>query len=324
MGKMWIYILKRILLMLMVCFIIMTICFVMIRMLPDQLPRGNGDYAAAVLAMRKAWGYDEPILTQYLIFLKKIFTEWDWGVCTKVGTYLNPVTSHISEKLPATIAINLSSVLISVPLGLIFGIYAALKKNKWQDHVISVLTMLFISVPAYVYAFLVQYLFGYKLGWFPIIMASGTNYFSWTMIRSMILPVVSMSFGTIAGLMRSTRAELTETLTSDYMLLARAKGLTRRQATLRHALRNSMVPIMPMIISQFVMILSGSLIIEKIFGVPGIGSTYVASILERDYSLFLAVSMFYTVISLAAALVIDLSYGIVDPRIRMGGGKNNE
>ena len=124
--------------------------------------------------------------------------------------------------------------------------------------------------------------------------------------------------------MRSTRAELTETLTSDYMLLARAKGLTRRQATLRHALRNSMVPIMPMIISQFVMILSGSLIIEKIFGVPGIGSTYVASILERDYSLFLAVSMFYTVISLAAALVIDLSYGIVDPRIRMGGGKNNE
>ena len=201
-----------------------------------------------------------------------------------MGTYLNPVTNHIAEKLPATIAINLSSVLISVPLGLLFGIYA-LKKNKWQDHIISVLTMLFISVPAYVYAFVVQYFFGYKLGWFPIIMASGTNYFSWEMIKSMILPVVSMSFGTIAGLMRSTRAELTETLTSDYMLLARAKGLTRRQATLRHALRNSMVPIMPMIISQFVMILSGSLIIEKIFGVPGIGSTYVASILERDYSL---------------------------------------
>ncbi len=215
-------------------------------------------------------------------------------------------------------------MIISIPLGLLFGIYAALKKNKWQDYIISVLSMLFISVAAYVYAFLVQYLFGYKLGWFPIIMASGTNYLSWTMIRSMILPVVSMSFGTIAGLMRSTRAELTETLTSDYMLLARAKGLTRRQATLRHALRNSMVPIMPMIISQFVMILSGSLIIEKIFGVPGIGSTYVASILERDYSLFLAVSMFYTAISLAAALVIDLSYGIVDPRIRMGGGKNNE
>lgn len=324
MKDIWKYILKRILLMLGVCFIIMTICFVMIRMLPDQLPRGNGDYASAVLAMRKAWGYDEPILTQYLIFLKKVFTEWDWGVCTKVGTYLNPVTNHIAQKLPATIAINICAMIVSIPLGLLLGIYAALKKNKWQDHVISVVIMFFISVPAYIYAFVLQYFLGFKLGWFPIVVESGTNYFSMSMLKSMTLPIMAMSFGTIASLMRSTRAELTETLTSDYMLLARTKGLTRRQATLRHALRNSMVPIMPMIVSEFVMVLSGSLIIEKIFGIPGIGSTYVSSILERDYSLFLAVSMFYTVISLVATLVIDLCYGLIDPRIRIGGGKNNE
>lgn len=310
--------------MLCVLFIIMTICFVMIRMLPDQLPRGKGDAAAAVLAMRKAWGYDEPILTQYIIFLRKVFTEWDWGVCTKVGTYLSPVTKHIAQKLPATIAVNLSAVIVSIPLGLLFGIYAALKKNKWQDHVISVVIMLFISVPSYIYAFVLQYFMGFRLGWFPIVVDSGTNYFSPSMLHSMALPIMAMSFGTIASLMRSVRAELTETLTSDYMLLARTKGLTRRQATLRHALRNSMVPIMPLIISEFVMVLSGSLIIEKIFGIPGIGSTYVSSILERDYSLFLAVSMFYTVISLVATLVIDLSYGLVDPRIRIGGGKDNE
>lgn len=324
MKDIWKYIFKRILLMLCVCFIIMTICFVMIRMLPNQLPRGNGDYASAVLAMRKAWGYDEPILTQYLIFLKKVFTEWDWGVCTKVGTYLTPVTTHIAQKLPATIAINLSAMILSIPLGLLFGIYAALKKNKWQDHVISIVIMFFISVPAYIYAFVLQYFLGFQLGWFPIVVASGNNYFSLEMLKSMVLPIMAMSFGTIASLMRSVRAELTETLTSDYMLLARTKGLTRRQATLRHALRNSMVPIMPMIISEFVLVLSGSLIIEKIFGIPGIGSTYVSSILERDYSLFLAVSMFYTIISLVATLVIDLSYGLVDPRIRIGGGKNNE
>lgn len=318
------YILKRILLMICVCFIIMTICFVMIRMLPDQLPRGGGDYASAVLAMRKAWGYDEPILTQYIIFLKKVFTEWDWGVCTKVGTYLTPVTQHIAQKLPPTIAVNICSMIVSIPLGLLFGIYAALKKNKWQDHVISVVIMLFISVPAYVYAFLLQYFLGFKMGWFPIIVASGTNYFTPKMLYSMVLPIMAMSFGTIASLMRSVRAELTETLTSDYMLLARTKGLSSRQATIHHALRNSMVPIMPLIISEFVMVLSGSLIIEKIFGIPGIGSTYVSSILERDYSLFLAVSMFYTVISLVATLVIDLSYGLIDPRIRMGGGKDND
>lgn len=321
---MWKYIVKRIFLMIGVCFITMTMCFVMIRMLPNQLPRGNGDYAAAVKAMNEAWGYDEPILVQYGIFLKKVFTEGDWGVCTKVGRYLSPVTSHIAEKLPPTIAVNMLATLISVPLGLIFGVYAALKKNKWQDHVISVVIMLFISVPSYVYAFLLQYFLGFKLGWFPIIVASGTNYLDPVMLKSMVLPVMAISFGTIASLMRSVRAELTETLTSDYMMLARAKGLNRRQATLRHALRNSMVPVMPMIISEFVMVLSGSLVIEKIFGIPGIGATYVASILERDYSLFLAVSMFYTVISLAATLVIDLSYGLVDPRIRMGGGKTNE
>ncbi len=324
MKHMWKYILKRIVLMLCVLFVIMTICFVMIRMLPDQLPRGKGDAAAAVLAMRKAWGYDEPILTQYIIFLKKVFTEWDWGVCTKVGTYLTPVTSHIAQKLPATIAVNLSAVIISIPLGILFGIYAALKKNKWQDHLISVVIMLFISVPSYIYAFVLQYFLGFKLGWFPIVVNSGTDYFSLSMLSSMALPIMSMSFGTIASLMRSVRAELTETLTSDYMLLARTKGLTRRQATLRHALRNSMVPIMPMIVSEFVLVLTGSLIIEKIFGIPGIGSTYVSSILERDYSLFLAVSMFYTVISLVATLIIDLSYGLVDPRIRIGGGKDNE
>lgn len=318
------YIIKRIVLMLFVCFIIMTMCFVMIRMLPDQLPRGTGDYASAVLAMRKAWGYDEPILTQYLIFLKKVFTEWDWGVCTKVGTYLNPVTAHIAQKLPPTIAINLWSMCVSIPLGILFGIYAALKKNKWQDHFISVIIMFFISVPSYIYAFILQYFMGYKLGWFPLVMAAGNNYLSPEMLKSMTLPVIAMSFGTIAGLMRYVRAELTETLTSDYMLLARSKGLTRKQATLHHALRNSMVPIMPMIISEFVMVLSGSLVIEKIFGIPGIGSTYVSSILERDYSLFLAISMFYTVIDLAATLVIDLSYGLIDPRIRMGGGKTNE
>ena len=323
MRNIWKYILKRILLMLLVCFIIMTVCFVMIRMLPNQLPRGDGDQAAAVAAMRKAWGYDEPILVQYAIFLKKVFTEWNWGVCTMVGTYLNPVTNHIAEKLPPTIAINICSVIVSVPLGLVLGIYAALKKNKWQDHVISVIIMLFISVPSYVYAFLVQYFLGYKLGWFPIVVASGTNYFTPEMLHSIALPVMAMSFSTVASLMRYTRAELTEALTSDYMLLARTKGLTRRQATIRHALKNSMVPVMPMIISQFVLILSGSLIIEKIFGIPGIGSTYVSSILERDYSLFLAVSMFYTVISLLGTLAIDLSYGLIDPRIRMGGGKDN-
>ena len=182
--------------------------------------------------------------------------------------------------------------------------------------------MIFISVPSYVYAFLVQYFFYYKLGWFPAIVSSladaGGSWFSPKMFYSMILPVLALSFGEIAGLCRYTRAELTETLTSDYMLLARTKGLTRGQATVRHAMRNAMVPILPMIISSFISILGGSMIIEQIFSIPGVGKLYIQSIQLLDYDVFMMDTVFYTFIGLLAGIVVDISYGFIDPRIRMG------
>ena len=144
------------------------------------------------------------------------------------------------------------------------------------------------------------------------------------MSQSAIMPVLALSFGNIAGNMRMIRAELTETLTCEYMLLARTKGLTRAQATMRHAFRNSLVPLLPSLLSQVIYVISGSLIIEQIFAVPGIGKTYLASINMRDYSVFLAISMFYVVIGLAAGILFDLSYGLIDPRIRMGGNKTND
>ncbi|MGN1368558.1 MAG: ABC transporter permease, partial [Aristaeellaceae bacterium] len=188
----------------------------------------------------------------------------------------------------------------------------------------NVFIMVFISIPSFVYAVLLQYLVGFKLGWCPLVMDSGTDYFSWPMLHSVIMPVLALSFGNIAGNMRMIRAELTETLTADYMLLARTIGLTRGQATLHHAFRNSLVPLMPSLLSQVIYVISGSLIIEQIFAVPGIGKTYLASINMRDYSVFLAISMFYVAIGLAAGILFDLSYGFIDPRIRMGGNKTNE
>ncbi len=138
------------------------------------------------------------------------------------------------------------------------------------------------------------------------------------MFLSMLPAVFSMSFGSIAGYARYTRAELTEVLTSEFMLLARTKGLTKAQATVRHALRNAMVPIFPSIIGEFVSVLSGSLIIEKIFQIPGVGGLYLASINSRDYDFFMMLAGFYLLVGLLAGLVVDLSYGVIDPRIRMG------
>ena len=313
------YILKRIGLMIMTFSIIVIICFTLIKLLPIVFDRSLGKEEEILRAQLEARGYFDPIPVQFFNYLKRIFTEGDFGIGVNLAEYRGRgVWEVFVEKLPPTVLINVYSTLVAVPLGIILGIFAALKKNKWQDHVISTGVMLFISVPSFVYAFLVQYIFCFKLGWFPLTMKSGFNYLSWPMFKSMIPAVISMSFGSIAGYARGTRAELTEVLTSEYMLLARTKGLTRRQATVRHALRNAMVPIFPSIVGEFVAVLSGSLIIEKIFSIPGVGGLYLDSINSKDYDFFMLLSEFYILIGLAAAIVIDLSYGFIDPRIRMG------
>ena len=319
MGK---YIVKRILLMFLTMFIIMTICFILIKMLPLPAVREMGRDVNLILAKREAMGYNKPLLVQYFLLLKNVFLHWDWGVGEQMYEALN-VWDVLVQKLPYTVLVNLYSILLAIPLGLVFGIYAALKKNRWQDHVVSTLVVVFISVPSYVYAFIVQYLFCYKLGWFPLTIESleSTAFFSGRMLVSMMPASLSLGFGVIAGLTRYTRAELSEVLTSEFMLLARTKGLTKAQATSRHALRNAMVVILPMIIGEFIGILGGSLIIEKIFAIPGVGSLYVSAVNVRDYNFFMALTVFYTFIGLASSIVIDISYGIIDPRIRMGSKK---
>ena len=313
------YILKRVALMLVVFFIIMTICFVLIRLLEPEISPGIAGQLE--LELREARGYNEPILVQYGIYLKNIITKWDWGTSWEID-YGQSVGSVISSRLLPTVLLNIFSLIVSIPIGIGLGMFAALKKNKWQDNLISTIVMVFISVPSYVYAFLLQYWLGFKLGLLPIVLSSlydaGNSWFSETMLNSMVLPVMALSFGTIASLTRFTRAELTEALTSDYMLLARTKGLTKGQATMRHALKNAMVPILPTIITLFINIMSGAMIIEQIFAVNGIGQLYLKSITLLDYDVFMATSMFYTIISLGGTIIVDLSYGFLDPRIRMG------
>ena len=316
------YIIKRILLMFLTLFIIMTMCFVLIKLLPLPAIKQMGRDVNLVLAKREQMGYNRPLMVQFYLFLKSVFTGWDWGVGEQMYTGLS-VWGVLTQKLPYTVLVNLYSILFAIPLGLMLGIFAALKKNKWQDHLISTLVVVFISVPSYVYAFVVQYLLCFKLGWFPLTLESLNNasLFSWRMFVSMMPAILSLGFGVVAGLARYTRAELSEVLTGDYMLLARTKGLTKAQAISRHAMRNAMVVILPMIIGEFIGILGGSLIIENIFMIPGIGSLFITSINVRDYNFFMALIVFYTFIGLASGIIIDISYGLIDPRIRMGSKK---
>ena len=314
------YALQRIMYMMVVFFIIVFMCFVLIRMLPLPALPPDDVHTQVVLMRREALGYNEPYLVQFGIFLKNVFTRWDWGVSEKLY-YGQNVWEIFAEKLPATVVVNLYSIIWMILVGIALGVFAALKKNTWIDYFLSMATMVVISVPSFVYAFLVQYIFCFKLQWFPFLMKGGTDYFSLEMFKSMVPAILGLSFGVIASFTRTTRAELTEVLTSEFMLLARTKGLTKAQATVRHALRNCFVVIVPAIFGEFIGILGGSLIIEGIFGIPGVDGLTLNAITGLDYNIFVLSTCFYTAIGLVASIVVDISYGFIDPRIRMGSKK---
>ena len=328
------YVSKRLGLMLLTFCIIFTMCFVLIKLLPiptNALPgqdpkivmktlEGRGWITNIKEGSNGVWTYDRvPIMLQLCNYLKRIVTQGDFGIATTYGEYLNMNLWQVFvNHLPPTILINIYSTLIGVPIGLGLGILAALKKNKWQDQVINIFIILLISVPSIVLALMIQYVFCFKLGGFPLTMSVSNEYFTWPVFRSMLPAVFALCLGSIAGYARYTRAELSEVLTGEFMLLARTKGLTKKQAIYRHAMRNSMVVIFPSILSEFISVLSGSLIIEKMFGVNGVGGLYLNSITFQDYDFFMLLSGFYTLVSLTAGIVIDISYGFIDPRIRMG------
>lgn len=304
--------------MLLTFFIIMTITFCLIKMLQTEVPLGKDGQVE--LARREALGWNKPILTQYGIYLRNIITKWDWGTSFKVQ-YMANVWDVLFTRMPPTIMVNVISILLGLPLGIVLGIIAAIKKNTWFDHVISVIIVLFISVPSFVLAFFLQYFLGFKLGWFPIIMSSYADaggWWTWKMIYSVMLPIMASAFYEIAYFARTVRAELTEALTSDYMLLARTKGLTKSKAIVHHALKNAMVPILPVVIGTFLSVMGGSMVLEQIFAIPGVGKLTLTALNMRDYDLFVGSSMFYTAFGLLAGIVTDLSYGFLDPRIKMG------
>ena len=304
--------------MLLTFFIIMTITFCLIKMLQTEIPLGKDGQVEQ--ARREALGWNKPILTQYGIYLRNIITKWDWGTSFKVQ-YMANVWDVLFTRMPPTIMVNVISILLGLPLGIILGIIAAIKKNTWFDHVISVIIVLFISVPSFVLAFFLQYFLGFKLGWFPIIMSSYADaggWWTWKMIYSVMLPIMASAFYEIAYFARTVRAELTEALTSDYMLLARTKGLTRSKGIVHHALKNAMVPILPVVIGTFLSVMGGSMVLEQIFAIPGVGKLTLTALNMRDYDLFVGSSMFYTAFGLLAGIVTDLSYGFLDPRIKMG------
>lgn len=313
------YTLKRIVLIFFTMFIILTLAYILIQLTTSfeervkfyQMSDPKISYEEAVIYGKKA-GWDDPILIKYFNWIKGVFTG-NWGVSVVYEVGQNPWTI-LTRFIPFTISINIWPLLIATPLGFLFGIIAALRKNKPTDYIISLLVMICISVPSFVFVTLLM-INASNMG-LPI-QFRAADQANW---KDYIIPVIALSVGSIASLTRITRAELTEVLTSEYLLLARTKGLNRFQATIRHALRNSLLPLVPSIIGSFVGIMFGSLVIEQIYGIKGVGGILLTAISETqpDHDLAMAALSFYTIIDLVTILIVDLAYGIVDPRIRMG------
>lgn len=311
------YILQRIGAMLLTLFLVMVLSFMIIRLMPMSIFENPEVSPEIQYKLEEEMHLHDPIPVQLFYFIEGIVTELNFGTSVKIKPGVG-VFSIIADRIPPTVALNFLSLFICIPLGLIAGTAAALKRNTWVDTVISFMIVLFISIPSFVFASLMQYTLTYLWPIFPTLYdaTGGIG----VQLYSMILPILALALGPIATIGRYLRGELIENLGSEYLLLARTKGLSRTQATVRHAFRNSLIPISNTLIGLLTGIMGGSLVIEKMFAVPGMGGQLVDSIMAGDHFLTVALLIFYAAISLVTILIVDLSYGIIDPRVRVGGG----
>lgn len=311
------YILGRIGAMLLTLFLVMTLSFWIIRLMPMSIFENPEVSPEIQKKLEDRMHLHEPMAVQYFYFIEGIAVRGDFGTSVKIRPGLD-VFEILSTRIPATVVLNAFSLILSIPLGILFGSWAALRRNKMADNVISFWIVICISVPSFVFASLLQYMLTYVWPIFPTLYNAQASDFG-AQLYSMILPIIALSLNPIASIARYLRGELIETLSSDFMLLARTKGLTQSEATMKHAFRNSLVPIANTIIPMITGIMGGSLVIEKMFAVNGMGGLLIDSILAGDHFLTVALLIFYSAISLFTILVVDISYGIIDPRIRVGG-----
>lgn len=316
------YLLRRMFLMVITFFITVFLFFVFIKLMPDNFIDPFGDPRwYEQLKIREGW--DQPIPVQFFLWIRNIIQDGTFGFSRYKA---QDVGSYYFSKIPASIQINVIPYFLSIPFGIGLGVLAALFKNKFIDNLISVGIMVFISVPYFVVIVLSQYFLYFQWQIVPSPFVATNAEFQvdfWAAISTFIMPITILTIVGIPGLARSVRAELTEQLTQDYMLLARSKGLTKRQATFRHALKNALVPFLPGIFIGIIGIINGGLITERLFRVDGTGRIYLDAFnaTPPDYAMLMLINAFGQLIGLASAIVGDISYTVFDPRIRVGSGK---
>ena len=301
-------------------FLVLTVNFLLLQLIPGSPFDGEKVTEAQKIILEQKYGLDDPIPVQYVRYMKGV-AQGDFGISFKLQN--QEVSDLVLTRIPYTIKPGALALLIGVVVGILFGAIAAMKRNSWADHTITIISVLGVSIPSFVLAAFLQYFICSKLGWLPLLyqpMDTVRGVSAMDEFKSLILPSISLAVPVIASLMRYMRSELIEVLNTDYILLARAKGLTRSQVIFHHALRNALIPVITVVGPMVVSIMTGSLVIEQFFGVPGLSKLMLNSVTMNDQFLTLGIAFFYAVLYVVVILVIDLLYGVIDPRIRLTGG----
>lgn len=308
------YIGKRILFMLLSLYLIITATFFFMRAAPGGPFSGEKKLPPEIEANLNAYyGLDQPWYIQYFDYLISI-VQWDFGPSFKYkGQTVNDL---INDGFPVSFVLGMESIFLAVAIGVLLGVIAALRHNKWQDYTAMVFAVVGISVPSFIMASVLQYYFSIKLGLLPVA--------RWETFAHTILPALALASTPMAFIARLTRSSMLEVLSNDYIKTAKAKGLSGSAITFKHTIRNALLPVVSYMGPLTAGILTGSFVIEKIFGIPGLGSHFVLSITNRDYTTIMGVTVFYSILLLVSILLVDLAYGLIDPRIKLAGGKKGE
>lgn len=289
-------------------FLIATITFFLMKLLPGT-PFQNEDRLSAeqIIIMNERYGLNDPVIVQYARYMLGIFTG-DLGVSFQFSN--TPVTELLSSRIGPSLQLGGQAILFGTSFGIVLGVISAMYKNTWIDSTATFVAILGRSIPNFVFAVLLQLVFAVQLGWFPIALWNGS-------FAATVLPTLALAISPLADSSRFIRTEMVDVLNSDYIELARAKGLSKTAVAFKHGVRNALIPLLTLLGPLTVALMTGSMVVENIYAIPGIGEQFVKSIQTNDYPTIMGITILYSFMLVLMLLIVDVLYGIVDPRIRV-------
>lgn len=304
------YILKRIFYLFLTLFIIATLTFFLMKLLPGTPFSNQNRMSPDQLKIVKAqYGLDQSVFVQYVRYMGGLL-QGNLGTSFQFNN--EPVTSLIGQRLAPSMQIGAQAMIVGTVLGILLGAVAAIRKNTWVDTLATFVSILGLSIPSFVLAVLLQFYLAYKWRIYPVAL--------WDNFQSSVLPTLALAALPLGNVARFMRTEMVDVMSSDYIELAKSKGNSSWKVVTKHALRNSLIPVVTIIGPMAVSVMTGSMVVENIFSIPGIGEQFVKSITTNDYPTIMGLTIFYSFLLVVVILIVDILYGFIDPRIRLGNG----